>query len=228
MASIVSPIYKLFGKSPFKPLHEHVLKVKECVDELKPLVEAFADQDFNKVNEIAEHISKLEHEADVIKNDIREHLPSTFLMPVERQDLLLFLKEQDTIADRAEDAARLLEVRNTHLPFKMRGELIEFTSKVIEAVDALESAANQLSQVMESSFSDKEIQKVMNLIHDVDRREWEADKMVLELLKKLFRHEEKLDPVSVLHLERLIHTLDSVADHAENSGDRLRSMIAKG
>jgi len=223
----ISPLVKLFGKSPFKPLHEHILKVNECVNQLKPLIEAFVDQDFKKVNEIAERISKLEHEADIIKNNIREHLPKTLFMPVDRCDILMFLKEQDTIADRAEDLARMLEVRETKLPVELKEDVLRFTNKVIETVNALEVAAGELSEVIESSFGKHEISKVLKLIHNIDKKEWEADKLVLKLLRKLFEVENKLDPISVLHLERLIHTMDSVADHAENAGDRLRTMVAR-
>ncbi len=222
----VPSLLKLFGKSPFGPLHEHMLKVDKCVMELKPLIEAFVDQDFRKVNYRAEKISKLEHEADVVKNKIRENLPKTLFMPIDRTDILMFLKEQDMIADRAEDLARMLEVRETKLPIELKEDILEFTDKVIETVNALENAANELTKVLETSFGTRETTKVLKLIRIIDRKEWEADKLVLKLLKKLFEMEDALDPISVLHLERLIHTLDSVADHAENAGDRLRTMIA--
>lgn len=223
----IPPIMRLFAKSPFKPLHEHILKVNECVGQLKPLIEAFVDQDSEKINEITEKISKLEHEADIIKNDIREHLPKTLFMPVDRTDVLLFLKEQDAISDSAENAAEILMVRKTKLPVELKDDLLEFTSKVIGSVNALELAVNELEEVLESSFGRYEIDEVRKLTHNVDKLEWEADKLVIKLLKRLFEIEDKLDPVTVLHLERLIYTMDSIADHAENVGDRLRMMVAR-
>ena len=162
----------------------------------------------------------------MVKNKIRENLPKTLFMPIDRTDILMFLKEQDMIADRAEDLARMLEVRETKLPIELKEDILEFTDKVIETVNALENAANELTKVLETSFGTRETTKVLKLIRIIDRKEWEADKLVLKLLKKLFEMEDALDPISVLHLERLIHTLDSVADHAENAGDRLRTMIA--
>ena len=224
--SYIPPLLKLFGKSPFEPLHEHMLKVRECVNKLEILIDAFIENDFGKVNELAEDISRLEHEADIIKNNIREHLPKTFLMPIDRSDILSLLKEQDTVADRAEDLARMLEVRETKLPKELHEDIRGFTNKVIETVAALESATDELKSVLASSFGEREIRRTLKLIREVDRLEWEADKYVLKLLKNLFSIEKNLDPITVLHLERLIHTMDSVADHAENAGDRLRTMIA--
>jgi len=68
---------------------------------------------------------------------------------------------------------------------------------------------------------------MLKLIGNIERKEWEADCLEIELMKKLFKIESELDPVSILHLERLFHTLDGVADHAQDAGDRLRRMVAK-
>ena len=87
-------IAELFGKSPFGPLVEHTNKVHQTVREVRPLVEAFLDEDYEEVELIYERISKLEHKADVIKREIRNHLPKSLFLPVDRGDMLKFLKEQ--------------------------------------------------------------------------------------------------------------------------------------
>jgi predicted phosphate transport protein (TIGR00153 family) len=85
--------------------------VRETVALVEPLFEAFLAGDGAATRRLYEQISKLEHRADNIKNDIREHLPKSLLMPVDRGDVLLFLKEQDRLADRAEDLGVLLTMR---------------------------------------------------------------------------------------------------------------------
>jgi len=51
-------------------------RVAACVRQLVPLFEALAAKDYPRVEAIAAEISKLEHDADLTKNDIRNHLPS--------------------------------------------------------------------------------------------------------------------------------------------------------
>ena len=221
------PLAKLFGKSPFKPIHMHVLKVKETVDLLKPAIEAFCNEEFDEVDRLAEEISKLEHECDIIKNDIREHLPKSIFMPIDRSDLLIFLKDQDTVADKAEDAVILMSVRQTkNIPDDLKKQLIELTGKVVDAVDALEIAASEISDLLESSFSKKEINKMLDIIHKIDDEEWASDKIGLELVKTLYQHEDELGH-GVSHLMHIADVIGDVADYAENAGDRLRVMIAK-
>jgi len=181
-------IAKLFWQSPFEALHRHMLKVKECADMLKPLIEAFILGDRTLIEERVERISKLEHEADIIKNEIREHLPHHIFMPVDRSDILRFLREEDSIADSVEDVAKLIEMRKTYVPQDLKEELIGLVNKVGETVKALEIVTSEIKVLSQSSFS---------------------------------------RPTSVLLLMRIMGEVGSVADHAQNTGDRLRCIIAR-
>src|SRR5580704_5745643 len=98
-------IARLFGKSPFAPLQTHMDKVASCIGELPNLFEAVIDQDSHAIQIIGEKISKLEHEADLTKNDIRNHLPKSIFLPLDRSALLDILSLQDAIADQAEEIA---------------------------------------------------------------------------------------------------------------------------
>lgn len=220
-------IARLFWQSPFEALHRHMLKVKECTDMLKPLIEAFILGDRTLIEERVERISKLEHEADIIKNEIREHLPHHVFMPVDRSDILRFLREEDSIADSVEDVARLIEMRKTSVPQDLKEELMELVNKVGETVKALENVTSEIKVLSQSSFSRSEEEKISSLIKDVDKKEFEADLLQQKAAKKLFSLEDKMDPTSVLLLMRIMGEVGSVADHAQNTGDRLRCIIAR-
>jgi uncharacterized protein Yka (UPF0111/DUF47 family) len=46
-----NPIAALFGKSPFKPLQQHMRIVIECVEEVQPLFQALIDDDQEQLEE---------------------------------------------------------------------------------------------------------------------------------------------------------------------------------
>ena len=54
----VTPILRIFVKSPFKPLEMHITKVKETVDLLNPAIQAYCKEDFKEVQKLAEEISR--------------------------------------------------------------------------------------------------------------------------------------------------------------------------
>ncbi len=221
----MSIISKLFGKSPFEPLYQHMLKVKECVDLVRPLMDAFIKGDDKKLEEMAAKIFKAEHDADVVKKDIRNNLPKSILLPVARGDLLSFLKEQDNIADSAEDLAVFLTMRKTVVPEELKPELKNFVEKVLETYEVAMTVSSEIKVLAETSFAGVEAHKVMDLIEELKLKEWEADKAQMEAAKKMFSIEKKLDSVSVMMWMHIFGELGILANHAENAGDRMRMML---
>ena len=100
-----NPMAALFGKSPFKPIQQHMRVVVDCASEVPPLFEALVAGDQAKVEAQKDLIFAKEQAADEIKNQLRGHLPKSIMMPVDRRDLLEVLAMQDSIADTAQDIA---------------------------------------------------------------------------------------------------------------------------
>ncbi len=221
----MSIISKLFGKSPFEPLYQHMLKVKACVDLVRPLMDAFLKGEEEKVKDVAKKIFKAEHDADIVKKDIRSNLPKSIFLPVARGDILRFLKEQDHIADSAEDLAALLILRKTTVPEELKEKLKNFVDKVLETYEVAMTVSSEIKLLAETSFGGEEAHKVMELIEQIKVKEWEADKAQMTVAKKMFSIEKKLDPVSVMMWMHIFKELGTLANHAENAGDQMRLML---
>jgi hypothetical protein len=221
----MSIISKLFGKSPFEPLHQHMLKVKACVGLVRPLMDAFLKGEQEKVKDVARKIFKAEHDADIVKKEIRSRLPKSILLPVARGDILRFLKEQDNIADSAEDLAALLILRKTTVPEELTEKLKNFVDKVLETYEVAMTVSSEIKLLAETSFGGEEAHKVMELIEQLKLKEWEADKAQMTAAKKMFSIEKKLDPVSVMMWMHIFRELGTLANHAENAGDQMRLML---
>ena len=84
----MSIIARLFGKSPFAPLQTHMNKVAVCMEKLTKIIESLSSHSASKVEHLIEDLSQLEHEADLTKNDIRNHLPKSLFMPIDRGHFL--------------------------------------------------------------------------------------------------------------------------------------------
>jgi len=221
----MSIISKLFGKSPFEPLYQHMLKVKACVDLVRPLIDAFLKGEEEKVDEFAKKIFKAEHEADLVKKEIRKRLPKSMFLPVARGDILRFLKEQDNIADSAEDLAVLLTLRKMRVPDELKDELKELVEKVLETYETAMRVSSEIKVLAETSFGGTEAHRVMELIEEIKVGEWEADKAQMAAAKKLFSIEKKLDPVTVMLWMHIFKELGALANHAENAGDQMQVML---
>ncbi|MFC2160647.1 TIGR00153 family protein [Acidobacteriota bacterium] len=221
----MSIINKLFGKSPFEPLHLHMIKVKECVDLVKPLMENFIDGKQAEVERYAKEIFKAEHEADLVKKEIRNNLPRSLFLPVSRGDLLRFLKEQDSIADSAEDLAALVTMRPMSVPDGLKEDLKALVNKVLETYEIAMKVSGEIKILAETSFGGAEAHKVIEKIEEIKLKEWEADIAQMNVAKKLFSMEKDIDPVSIMMWTHVFKELGALANHAENTGDNLATML---
>ena len=224
----MSLIKELFGKSPFGPLVEHTKKVHECAKLVRPLMEACVKEDHDQIHKLQDQVSKLEYEADQIKHEIREHLPRRYFLPVERQDLDRFLHCQDEIADYVQDFAVVLLIRKTRLHPALVQEFFEFVDQVLQATNMLMDAANELDNLVETSFGGAEAEVVLKRVSGLNEAEWKADRMQRKLSQHIYDLEKELDPVTILFYEKWLHALSGIANAAENTGDVLRQMIVKG
>jgi uncharacterized protein len=222
-----NPLASLFGKSPFGPIQQHMRIVEQCVSELIPLFEALAVPDMDRVRACKDTIFRLEHEADEIKNGVRSNLPASFLMPVGRRDLLDLLTTQDAIAGAAQHVAGLLSMGKLRMPAALHDGLMAFVRKVVDAVKICRSAVDELDELLESGFRGRDAEKVLRIAEQVDAIETEADRQGMGLVRVLFDHEAEIGPLSVVFWYEAVRTLGSVADEAENVGDRLRLLLAR-
>ena len=223
----MSIITKLFGQSPFEPLYQHMLKVKECVDLVRPLMDSFLADDRAEVDKIAAKIFKAEHDADLVKKEIRNNLPKGLFLPVNRGDMLNYLKEQDKIADSAEDLAALITLRKMRVPQELKEDLKKLVDRVLVTCETAMTVSSEVKILAETSFGGAEAEKVMNIIEQLKTDEFEADKAQMRLAKKMFLIEKKLDPVSIMMWMNIFKELGSLANHAENLGDNFRMMLHK-
>jgi len=221
-------IQELFGKSPFGPLVQHAQKVHECVKLVRPLMEAMIREDYEEVHRLQDQVCKLEWEADEIKHKIREKLPRRFFLPVEREDLDMFLHYQDNVADQAEDFAIVLLIRNTRIHPALAQEFRDFVEQVVSVSESLMQAAEQLEVLAEAGFGGAEAKSVLDRISGLGQAEWKADRMQRTLSRHVYSLEKELDPITIIFYEKMMRNLSGIANAAENTGDWLRLMIVKG
>ena len=218
---------KLFGQSPFTALQDHMRVVVECARDVQPLIEALVAGDQVRVVELKDRIFEREAEADRIKHELRAHLPKSLFMPVDRRDLLEVLLLQDTIANVAQDIAGLLIERKMSIPDFLRDPLIELTVRCVDTVEHAAKVIEELDELLAIGFRGREVDRVDEMLKELNAIEDETDELGIALARALFDHEDELKPVSVMMWYQIIEWIGDLADYAEKVGDHLRLLIAK-
>jgi hypothetical protein len=227
MTDHIRSILNLFARSPFKPLNEHAEKVRLTVLKMDEAVHAYVDGDTAKVEALYDEISRLEHDADKVKHAIRMNLPASVVMPVDRADMLSYLKQQDQVANSAETVAQMLEIKMVGMPPGVRDAILKMDREVLTTVKEHVSAAGRIIELLDTAFSSKYVGEIQELINKVDTQKHNVDVTKLEAMKTIYAHEKELGCIGVYHLLEVVKELGWVAEHAESASNRLRLMTAR-
>lgn len=213
----------VFFKSPFDGLRKHSQLIKEATEELKKGIQHYIEEDYVMAEKSFKKVSAIEHEADKVKLSIRENLPSFIFMPIRREDFLHLLKEADSILDYAKDVGVLLHMREEPIPDFVKDKFKIFSEKVFSSVEKFEELMSAFSELLETSFGRKSKEDVRRLHREIGRLEFEADKVEKDISRDLFNYDDS--PLTAVHLLKVVDRMDAIADHAENVGDMIDSIL---
>lgn len=217
----------LLRQSPFKPMQLHMRAVFSCICLIPPLFDALYRKDLPQVRDFAEQIGLLETEADKIKSTFRLNMPKSLFLPVDREDLLGLIADQDVMADTAEEIGQILCYRDMEVPEALKELLDELLEGTMEISSEAKAMIEQLDELLEVGFVGREMEKVSAMIAGLRRNEHNIDSIMHRARRALFAVEDQLDPVSVIFWYKLIDLLGGISDQAENMADRLLLFLSK-
>jgi predicted phosphate transport protein (TIGR00153 family) len=200
-------------------------KVAECVGKLPEILDAYRRQDTAAVEDLAYILSRIEHEADLIKNDIRNSMPRGLFMPVDRTNLLRILNIQDSIANRAENIGVLLTFKQAGAFDEFETAFDAFVAKCLEAFNLTRDIIDQLDELLETGFGGTEAQTVKELVDQVAFKEYESDIGQRELLRLLLAHEDSITYGDFFLWTRIIQQVGGLADRSNNLAAAVRMTL---
>lgn len=218
-------IDKLFGKSPFAPLQTHMNKVSLCIKKLTDVFQMLAEKNMSKIEKLVADLCKLEHEADLTKNDIRNHLPKSLFLAIDRSHLLDILSIQDSIADKAEDIGILLTLKPLDSFDNLHSDVLSFLNKNVEAFKACHEIINELDTLLESSFGGSEAAKVKTMVEVTAHKEYEVDLQNKTLMKKILTEGDKLPHTSFYLWIKLVEEIRLISCLSERLANRIRMIL---
>lgn len=222
-----NPLSKLFGRSPFGLLQEHIDKTYAATELLLPFMAAALVNDWEEAKNLRKRISKLEQEADDLKREIRLGLPNSLFMPVSRSDVLELVAQQDKIANKAKDIAGLMLGRKMQIPEPMAEPMMNFMNSGVLAVEQAQRTINEIDKLLSSGFGRQVTELLTTMIKTLDQLEHDTDELEIQVRAQLFKLEKEWPPVDVIFLYKAIDWVGDLADRAQRVGGRLQIMMAR-
>ena len=216
---------QLLGGSPFPPLKEHMKISVQCVEQIPGMLQALFNGDEATLKESRAKVFELESQADTIFDSLSANLSQNKFLPVHRHDLIAVLREQEAIADTAQDIAGLLII-NLDISSELRDPLLTLANKSVETCHRALDVIKTLDALVETGFKGPDVDNVYQLIDEVSQCEDGADMLGIDLVDTLYARHKDRDPVSTVFTYQLNRWLGELADHAELVGSRMRMLVA--
>lgn len=232
-AKCMGSLFDMFGPSPIKPIEQHIHKAYQCAKQLYPLFEATLKKDWKTALEIKDNIVAIEKEADLIKRDLRLHLPNGLFLPVSRNNLLEILSAQGRIVKKAKGMAELVTGRQMIIPETLVPTYMPFLHRCLDASKQACKAINELDELLETGFRGNEVKIVEEMILTLDEIEQDCEEKLADLRHRLFElekessTEKEWSAIDIMFLYKLVQWTGELADHAQTVGSRLQILIAR-
>lgn len=161
---------------------------------------------------LSQQVVEAEHEGDRITHEIVQRLNSTFVTPIDREDIYGLASQIDDIVDFTEEAADFLGLYKIEAPMEQAQAL----TKVLVA------ACEQLAAGLESLPEFKDLDKYWIEIH---RLENEGDRISRDAVASLFSN--GIDPMVVIRWKDMFAVLEEAIDATENAAQILEGIVIK-
>jgi predicted phosphate transport protein (TIGR00153 family) len=162
--------------------------------------------------ELPTQIVDLEHEGDRITHEIVKRLNTTFVTPIDREDLYGLATQLDDVVDYTEEAADFLGLYQIEAPMEQAQAL----TKVLVA------SCEQLAEGLEHLPTFKDLDKYWIEIH---RLENDGDRISRDAVASLFSN--GIDPMVVIRWKDIFAVLEEAIDATEKAAQILEGIVIK-
>lgn len=168
--------------------------------------------DFSNRHAYAEEIKSIERECDELGAKITQRLNSSFITPIDREDIYLLVTELDDVIDMINDLARKFDIYGVAEPHKDAVEVAKILSR---ATVEIEGAFRMLERH----------EGLGEHCHTIRQLEKQADALYNDEMRRLFRDEK--DPIEVVKWKSIYEELENSVDRCKDVAEALEAVVVK-
>ena len=169
-------------------------------------------QDYQHHARYAEQIKAVEVSCDEMGAKITQKLNSSFITPIDREDIFLLVTELDDVIDMITDLARRLDIYSVSEP----------RPEAVEIARLLCSATGELADVFALLEHERGVGEHLRNINQLEKR---GDALYREAIRRLFKEEK--DPIEVIKWMSLFEELENSIDRCKDVAEALEAVVVK-
>ena len=160
----------------------------------------------------SEQIKQIEVDCDNLGEKIIRKLNTSFITPIDREDIYLLVTELDDVIDMINNLAREMDMYG----------VTALRSDSVEIGRLLRSATTELADAFSLLQANEGLGEHGNRIQQIEKR---ADSMYHGAVKRLFKEER--DPIEVIKWKAIYEELENCVDRCNDVAEALAAVVVK-
>lgn len=198
----------------FDLFNAHAQQIVLGAETLDAMMRALDDSP-EQVRAYADEIDVIEDRADKITHQTVALLHSTFITPLDRDEIHRLISRLDDVLDTIQDAAQMVSTYNLR---SSTVEAVQFSKIILACAVKIADAVKLLSDLDNGP-------KILLATREIGTLEADADLVLRDALSKIFREEP--DVRQLIKLKGLYESLETVTDHCDDVGNMLEAIVVE-
>jgi len=168
------------------------------------------------INLYTKKARRWELDADDLCHQLKFLASSTFITPIDREDIYLLARSLDNIVDLIENVVSNI---NAYVISKEHPQFKNITKIIYQATEKISQLINHLK------YRDKKIEEMKKLIIQINSLENKGDELMRDGLRFLFHNHQDL--IEIVKWKDILEDMEGVLDECENTAYIVEEIIIK-
>lgn len=204
----------MFNFNKTDPFFTALLEIAEHVQEAVHYADNFKIESAADLKELSIKLKNYEREGDSLIYELTTKLNTSFITPIEREDILQLSIKMDDVLDGIEhfvahlDMFSLIEIDQYIHAFMEN--IVKSTDEIVKALQLL--SKKKLIEMREHAVLIKQLESI-------------CDELYRTSIKQLFINER--DPIRIIQLKDIYEQLENIADYCEDVANTIDTIIMR-
>ena len=198
----------------FEMFNQHAERMVEGAHAFAKLVANYSD--VNLREQYNREVDHAERSADKVTQEVNRLIHSTFITPIDREQIHTLINTMDDVADLIQDSAETMALYDVR---HMTEEITRLTDLSVRCCERVQEAVGFLSKLSDHNTA----VAALKTCEEIDKLESDADRVMRAALSKLFREEP--DVREVIKLKAIYELLETITDKCEDVANVVEGIV---
>jgi len=198
----------------FELFNQHADRIVEAVRAFSNLVLNYTDSHLRE--KYTQDVDNAERSADRVTHEVNRLIHTTFITPIDREQIHTLINLMDDVADLIQDSAETMALYDVRV---MTEEITRLTDLSVKCCERVRDAVNMLGNIADPATAEA----ALKTCEEIDRLESDADRVMRSAMSKLFREEP--DVREVIKLKAIYELLETITDKCEDVANQIEGIV---